>query len=152
MNSSLLGKVFSLHRREWAELFAAQTALLRAQRLIWTRRPGRLVTPVQSLPDGNGNDDSASFEVRRLAVAVSRAARHGLFRPSCLVRAVALHTMLQTRGFSESSLHIGVRRGAQHLQAHAWVEYRGLVLGDEEWRVKQFAKLARMGMSPGEAS
>jgi hypothetical protein len=84
--------------------------------------------------------------VQRLAAAVSRAAHYGLFRPRCLVRAVALHSMLQARGLFGSSLRVGVRRQKAKLFAHAWVEYGGRVLADEEWRVKQFDELARMGL------
>lgn len=142
-----LGKLIRLQRRDWADLLAAQTALLRAQLLIWTRPPGALVTPVHAPSPENATQADVPPRVARLALAISRAARYGLFRPSCLVRALALHRLLQARGFSDTSLRIGVRRQAQQFHAHAWVEYRGLVLADEDWQVKRFAELARMGMS-----
>jgi hypothetical protein len=85
--------------------------------------------------------------VRRTALAIARASEHGLFRPTCLVRAVALQQMLQRRGFPGSSLHVGVRQRNTTFLAHAWVEYRGAVLADEEWHVRRFQELARLGMS-----
>jgi hypothetical protein len=142
-----LGKVTRLHRRDWGDLLAAQTALLRAQLLLWTQRRGALLTPVHTTSTQAANVGEVPPPVGRLALAIARAARHGLFRPSCLVRALALHRMLEARGFHDTSLCIGVRRQAQQLLAHAWVEYRGLVLADEEWLVKQFDELARLGMS-----
>src|SRR6266850_1865033 len=148
MNRLRLGKVIRLQRRDWGDLLAAQTALLRAQVLVWTRRCGALLAPVQVASNGDATTQDAPPPVRRLAVAISRAANYGLFRPSCLVRAVALHRMLLDRGFPDTSLRVGVRHQAGTLLAHAWVEYRGAVLADEEWRVKRFAELARMGMSP----
>jgi hypothetical protein len=137
-----------LNRREWVDLLAAQAALARAQLLVWIRRPGALVTPLADAPtrSSDGVDPEKLRAAERIARAVSRAARRGVFRPSCLVRAVALHQMLQGRGLTGSSLRIGVRREGASLLAHAWVDYGGLVLGEEEWHVKRFEELARMGM------
>jgi hypothetical protein len=151
MNRSALGKLIKLQRRDWADLLSAQVALLRAQFLVWTRRRGALVTPVR---ESDGADDARGrapsevpVPVRKLALALSRASEHGVFRPTCLVRAVALQRMLERRGFRGSSLHVGVRQRNSTFLAHAWVEYRGAVLADEEWRVKRFHELARLGMS-----
>lgn len=145
MTRLLLGKVVALQRRDWVDLLAAQTALLRAQLLVWTRRCGALVTPLHVADHTKTADAPAA--VRRLALAVSRAATYGLFRPTCLVRAVALHHLLAARGFPDASLRVGVLRQEGKLLAHAWVEYRGVVLTDEESQVKRYAELARMGMS-----
>ncbi|HLQ69557.1 MAG TPA: lasso peptide biosynthesis B2 protein [Gemmatimonadales bacterium] len=138
-------KSVSLNPRDWVDLLAAQAALARAQLLVWIRRPGALLTPMVEAPAAPA-DPGAALQAECVAHAVSRAARHGLFRPSCLVRAVALHQMLQARGLTGSSLRVGVRREGAAFLAHAWVDYRGMVLGEEEWHVKQFEELARMGV------
>lgn len=145
LSRTLLGKFARLRPRDWFDLVAAQIALLRAQLLVWTRRRGALVRPLH----GPGPSDAAGETARSVALAVSRAAHYGLFRPRCLVRAVALQRMLQARGVSGSSLRVGVRRENGSLLAHAWVEYGGTVLGDEAWLVRQFDELAQMGV--GEA-
>lgn len=62
------------------------------------------------------------------------------FRCSCLVRALALHRLLDWVGLSGSVLRIGVRRdvgGA--VAAHAWVVYGGTALGDA--RATSFTRL-----------
>jgi hypothetical protein len=146
MSLTLLRKLIRLHHRDWVDLLAAQFALLRAQLLVWTRRRGALLTPVHdSMPAATGDAGDVT-RVHEVALALARAAEHGLFRPNCLVRAVALHGMLQSRGFWESSLRLGVRRESGQFLAHTWVEYRGMVLADQEWHVKTFTEMTRLGL------
>lgn len=45
-------------------------------------------------------------------------------RPSCLVRSIVLHGMLQDRRVN-TTLRIGVSRNANPLRLHAWVELEG---------------------------
>jgi hypothetical protein len=56
---------------------------------------------------------------------VDIAARRGPFRPACLARALALQCLLRLRGL-ETELRIGVRQGADGLEAHAWLETGGI--------------------------
>ena len=59
---------------------------------------------------------------------------------TCLVRALAVSRLLAQKGY-ESTLHIGVKRKAGLLEAHAWVEYDGrVIIGDSE--VPYFTRLA----------
>ena len=147
VNRELLRKLIRLPRSEWADLLGAQAALFRAQLLVWTRPRGRLLVPSDgSSAAGTGCSDVAPA-ARRLALAVGRAAEPGLFRPSCLVRALALHRMLQSHGFPGASVRVGARRENGRFLAHAWVDYRGTTLADQEWYVKKFDELARMGVS-----
>ena len=138
----MLQKLLGLRARDWADLRDAQIALCRAQLLVWTRRRGSLLTPVA------GRASAADLpSSQRLAQAVSRVARYGLFQPKCLVQAIALQQLLESRGLTGSAVHIGVQRKHGHLYAHAWVEYQGFVLSDDEWRVQQFNELAQLGLS-----
>jgi len=110
----------------------------RAQLLLWTRRRGSLLALV---------DGRASLRRRTSGglpvVAASGTSRLacGAVRPlsaKCLVQAIALQQLLESRGLTGSAVHIGVRRKHGRLFAHAWVEYQRLVLSDDEWRVQQF--------------
>jgi hypothetical protein len=126
---------------ELAELVRAQLALLSAQYLVWTRPVGQLVTSGASVGDAALVEDEVEPAARRIALAVSRAASYGVFRPLCLVRAVALSRMLDARGFHGSRVGVGVRKRRGRFEAHAWVEYKNRVLGDAEQHVNSFVPL-----------
>ena len=144
LNRVLLRKLLGLSPAAWAELWLAQYALIRAQILIWTRPRGELLVPSVSAPLPVTSDRAVAPAVRRLALAVGRAAEHGLFRPTCLVQAVALQRMITSRGFTGSSVRVGIRVLEGRFLAHAWVDYRGAVLGDGAWEVSRFDELASM--------
>ena len=122
----------------------AQTALLGAWARVATRPRGRLVSmsgagnsPIIAEPGGE-----ARATARRLATAVNRAAAYGVFRPQCLVRAVALKRLLDARGLEGSRVQVGVRSRHGAFAAHAWVEYGTEVLGDRRDHVETFIRLA----------
>jgi hypothetical protein len=130
---------------EWSDLLEAQRALVVAQLLVWTRPVGRFVENVQHSAPGIQEPIARHSitwrEALRTAQAVRRVADHGLLRPKCLVRAVALSRMLEQRGISGSRVRIGVRRIDGEFEAHAWVELGQRVLGDDERHVSSFAQL-----------
>lgn len=126
----------------------AQVALLRAQMQQWVRPLGELVevTANEPLPVPR-----ASLAQRqkcdRLASAVNRATRYGLFRPLCLTRAVALSHMLDAHGVAGHSIRIGVRREAGAFSAHAWVELDHRILGDTVANTLSYAPLTAVSAS-----
>jgi len=139
----LISKLLRLPRAEWAELAAAQGALLAAWVRVATRPRGRLVGMPDSphpvtpfTPHAEARD-----RAQRLARAVTRAAAFGVFRPQCLVRAVALKDLLDARGLVGSRVQIGVRSQRGTFAAHAWVEYGTEILGDKPEHVQSFAPL-----------
>ena len=143
----LLHKLATLSPREWVDLLQAQVALLAAQVSVWTRPTGRLVSPAGSRDDAVSQSSSASAlmdRAQQLGLAVSRAGDYGVFRPLCLVRAVALHKMLEGHGIRGSRIRIGVRMRRGRFGAHAWVEYGGRVVGDNIEHVGSFAELAEV--------
>jgi hypothetical protein len=166
-----LRRAAALSRAERRELARAQAALLAAQLRVWTRPAGRLVrlgpltadAPGTTGPGGAyagvppggepGGADSTSgrpsarptAHADALARAVDRAARAGLFRPACLVRALALHRLLGRAGVGGGRIRIGVRTEGPRLRAHAWVEVDGAALGEDGRRAGGFLPL------PGEA-
>lgn len=69
--------------------------------------------------------------LQRLHRLVDLAARHHLYRMTCLRRALVLQRLLRQRG-ADAQLRIGVRKVDGALQAHAWVEYDGHIIGQPE--------------------
>src|SRR5213076_2839350 len=98
-----------------------------AQMLVWTRPQGRLtsarehgVTSSARAADIQDAVDAAGW--------LNRASTYGLFRPRCLVRAVALLRVLEARGRTGAIIRVGVRVLDGDFTAHAWVEYAGHVI------------------------
>lgn len=132
-------KLLSASPAEWRALVRAQLALLHARFLLSTRETGRLVSP-EGQPATDG-DVARLAEAKVLALAVRRAAVFGLFRPTCLVQSMALVTLLQRDGITGGRIRIGVREKRGEVQAHAWVEYAGEVIGDFGEHVATFTEL-----------
>jgi hypothetical protein len=140
--ASRLSRLASLSAGERRDLLRAQVALLRAQLDIWTRPQGKLVTP-QHVPAAVP-DERAQTAARRLARAVTHVARLGVFRPNCLVRALALSRLLERENVPGWYLRIGVRERTGRFEAHAWVELGAEVLADSSEHVASFERLADM--------
>jgi len=85
-----------------------------------------------SLPDSAPvtRENELGFAARAASV-VDRVARHHPCRPTCLTRALALRWLLARRRIP-ATLRVGVRKEDARLQAHAWVECCGQVLGEAE--------------------
>jgi hypothetical protein len=133
-----LRKLRSLAPREWRDLIAAQVTLLRAQWRLRRRPVGTLVTR-DAAANGAAAGDPA--RAREVALAVSRAADFGVFRPYCLVRAMALQDMLAANGVHGSNVRVGVRRENGNFSAHAWVVWRDEILGDHPTTVARFTEV-----------
>lgn len=138
---SPLRKLAALDPRSLADLLLAQWFLLRAG---WRKRtqPIGSLTARQTLAAAtwaqvSGDPDRA----RALALAVSRAAEHGLFRPFCLVRAIALRDLLERDRILGSEIRVGVRRKQGKFQAHAWVRWGTEVLGDQPSNIATFTEV-----------
>ena len=141
MYARIAGKLARLSPREWRELFEAQWALVVAQSMLRTRPMGTLATPASA----GGDADAARLpEARRLALALVRAARFGVFRPQCLVRSLALSRMLTAHGIAGGLIRVGVRRKDGEFLAHAWVEFAGETLGDADEHVGSFVPLTNL--------
>lgn len=137
-------------------MLEAQLALLVAQFRVWTRPTGRLVShaaepgeasraaPTTAAAQVAPADTPVLSRAEALALAVGRAAEFGLFRPLCLVRAVALNRVLERHGIRGSRVRVGVRMRNGRFAAHAWVEYCDRVLGDNEAHVGSFVELSEV--------
>lgn len=133
-------KLSRLSGAELGDLLAAQWALLRAQLLVWLLPQGRLLGKATGEAPRRCSEEELALAAR-LALAISRAAEHGVFRPACLVRAIALERMLRRRGIETGRVRVGVRWQEGAFSAHAWVELDEQVLGDAEWHVRTFTPL-----------
>lgn len=142
----LARRVFSLPAVEFLDFVRAHASLARAKWLLLTRPKGALLRTVASSGPSGGASGAASLE--RLVLALNRAAEYGLFRPTCLVRAVALERMLEASGVRGAVVRVGVRPAGQELLAHAWVELEGRVIGDDPTRVSRFAPLSDFSALP----
>ena len=134
-------KLLALSFRDWVELTQAQRALLAARGMVRNRPIGSLATPTVGNPPA---DPARLPEARRLALAVLRAARFGVFRPQCLVRSVALSQMLADRRIPGALVRVGVRRKNGEFLAHAWVELAGETLGDADDHVGSFVPMTNL--------
>ena len=132
----------------------AQLELLRAQAIVWRRPIGQLIAGSRSQPEraGDAAPEAAEERAARIARAVDRAARRGVFRPKCLVRSMALHRMLERSGLHGSVIRIGVRREGDQLLAHAWVEHMGITLIDAPSAVAAFSRLTDARLADFSAS
>ncbi len=120
----------ALLRRAWFRLLAAGLALRflplpKVQALLGagSRRP--LTTPVPT---------------SRIAGLVAAAARNHLLTLHCLPRALVLQSLLGDQGI-QADLRIGVRRREKEMEAHAWVEQDGRVVGDSPELVRRYLPL-----------
>lgn len=135
-------------RRKLADRIAAQFALLRARKLLAT-------APIGALTERRRADHTAAegmprpadaARARELADAVRWAARHGLFRPFCLVQSLAIQDLLRSAAIDGGEIRIGVRRDGPSLQAHAWVRWHDEILGDDTSYVSRFTEVDDIGV------
>lgn len=131
-------RLLGLSARELADLIAAQVALLRAQWLLRVRPVGSLVRRAALAPGGPSGD---AARAQQLALAVGRAAEHGVFRPRCLARSIALRDLLASHGIEGSVIRVGVQQERGRFLAHAWVTWRDQVLGDRAEWVARFTEV-----------
>lgn len=115
--------------RAWTVLLAADVGL---RVLPFTRLERRLAPSLRGRA-------AAEPVVARLVWATEAAARHHLYPMRCLPRALCLRWLLGRHGIA-AELRIGVRRGEDRLDAHAWVERDGRPVGEAGVR-EQFAVL-----------
>lgn len=127
MGRRVLRRAGRLTGREWLDFGHSQWALVVARVRLRLRPPGWLVTRGLPTDESTSIDDFAP-RATELARAVDRASRFGPFRPSCLVRALALQHLLRAEGIPDGRIRIGVRRDVSgEVGAHAWVTCGSLV-------------------------
>jgi len=146
-------KLLRVGPRGWLELTEAQLCVLQAHLVLRLRPRGQLVSTPHETPPHETPTESASAEVDAgkidaAVTAIARVASHGLTRPRCLVRSIALQRMLQARGITGVRVRFGVRRVNEEFQSHAWVELDGRVIGDDPRHVRSFEPMDELWLDP----
>lgn len=147
---ALARSILSLGPRDWRDLWRAQWALIVAQRLVRKRAPGQLTARNEvALPSRDAfSGPPASERAHVLGTAIRRAAMYGVFRPACLVRAIALRRMLEAAGIRGAVIRVGVKQSEEGMLAHAWVELDGDVIGDSVANVRGYVPLSELSVVP----
>lgn len=101
------------------------------------------LTPLQPAPRGLSETEILPL-AREAARIVSIAAGHGVYRATCLRKSMLVWWFLRREGI-QSRICFGVRMTDRLLEAHAWVEWDGIVLNDSI-HVSQGYKALRDGL------
>lgn len=83
-------------------------------------------------------------ELASVAKALDMAARNNLGRVTCLPRSLVLCRMLRRAGYP-AEVCLGVHRQGGAIEAHAWVQSAGHVVGDAADVAQKFTPLAPVG-------
>lgn len=86
------------------------------------------LTPFQTA-GSFGPETKVLHRAREIAHLISIASQHGIYKASCLRRSLLLWGFLRREGI-QGSICFGVRRMGQQLEAHAWVECKGIIVND----------------------
>ena len=136
MNKLAKLKAMSGNERRW--LLQAWLLLPVVRFLLWQIGYRRTLSNLQRLfPLNSGNPDvglASTAEKQQYAVTLGRlvnmAANHSLLAINCLPRSLVLWAMLRRAGLA-ADLRIGVQKEADLFAAHAWVEYAGVPIDDQ---------------------
>lgn len=112
----------------------AAAAVVRARRTVARTPVGALVARTFAPELLEVSTERFLPDERRVAerwgAAVDRALRWIPGDAACLVRASALRDLVLTRGLPRAAVKIGVRRGVNGFDAHAWVEQDGMPVAE----------------------
>ena len=129
------------HRQAWRQLrwgdrrLLLQVCLLLPFTAVMLRLVGfaRCQTVVSRIARTIATADSGARHLdraRATARLVRIAAEHGVYRATCLPQSLVLWWLLKRQGM-DAALRVGVRKAADRVEAHAWVECGGVVLLDD---------------------
>ena len=99
-----------------------------------------LQEPVGAVPEPGPVDRHREQNVSRVIQLSEAAARNHLRPMNCLRRCFVQQRLLKRRDVA-SDLHIGVRKTAGGLEAHAWLSSQGRVLNDTPDVSQRYAQL-----------
>ena len=143
-----LAKLITVGPRGWILLVRAKLALVAAQLDVWRREKGDLVDASSAASQNARPERKADAE--RIAVAVRRAATYGLVTPTCLVRSLAICRLLRSSGIPGGQIRVGVALRNGTFVAHAWVEYAGTVIGDDDDVARRYTTLDELKVVAGD--
>jgi hypothetical protein len=103
------------------------------------KRAMEWLSPRQSV-DTPASETGTLERAREIARIVAIAAEHGVYKATCLRRSLLVWWFLRREGI-QSRICFGVRTSHDKLEAHAWVEYHGIVVNDSGSVHEQFQAL-----------
>jgi Transglutaminase-like superfamily len=115
------------------DVLVAARAISRARRVVAKRPVGALIgRSGPTVPDvpREGLSARARASGERWGAAVDRALRWTPGDAACLIRAGALRDLVVSRELPRAEVRIGVRRGVEGFEAHAWVEQDGIPIAE----------------------
>jgi hypothetical protein len=139
MEGPTFRKLARLAPRDWWYLLLGQAAILRAKRDLKVRPRGELVGAHSTDPGVMVSEQTD--QARRVALGVTRAAAYGVTYATCLVRSLAICRRLEAEGISGGRIRVGVAKRRGKFLAHAWVDYHGVILGDDHDNVDTYTVL-----------
>jgi len=125
----------------WIALLGADVGLR-----LWGLRRVQAWAAAGCLTRPRLGEDGAWDRIKSVQRWVGAAAHRHLLPMTCLRRGLATQWLLGRRGI-RTELRFGVRRDAGRLAAHAWLEYRGMPVGEAEAVEERFALLVAQGES-----
>lgn len=132
-----------LGRRRRSLLIQAAVLLPAVDACLRIAGYNRTLSSLNLLPCGSvrraGRDDPAGYR-DDVAWSVFMASRHGLVQATCLRRALVIDHFLRRAGLA-SAIRFAARQGEFGIEAHAWVESDGRVVGDHPSLTATFTPL-----------
>lgn len=136
-------------RMTWSQRgFVVEAALVVSMMGFVLRVAGfqRLRAVLERLVQGRAaSADVPMTQVLEHARLVNAASRHTLFTNTCLHRSLALWWLLRRRGI-DCELRVGARKRDAALEAHAWVEHRGVIVSEDDTRQQDYVPLPRIAL------
>ena len=136
-----LGRLPAQRPRDVARVGLAPWCLLRALVSLRLAPKGRLLAAAARADAAPTDRIDGAERARQLVLAVDRAAEYGLFRPTCLVRSLALERMLEREGIEGGVVRIGARHRNGRPEMHAWIEICGTAIGERPEVTNTFTPL-----------
>jgi hypothetical protein len=129
----------SLTWQDWQDLALAWVMLLLVDIGLRTMPFLRLQRLLERTSQGCSLEQY-QVDVVRLEHLVGISARNNLYQMTCLRQALALQWMLAKRGV-EVELKIGVRKWDDRLEAHSWLEWQEIPIGQTGLVMRRFVPI-----------
>jgi hypothetical protein len=114
----------------------------------------RALMEVVIYPKQNGKyitGENMTIRAQEIARLVNMASEHGIYRPSCLRRSIAVWGFVRSEEIP-AEIIFGVRPLNGQLEAHAWVECNSQVVNDEPdvgnvyWKLVEYVPRMKIGL------
>jgi hypothetical protein len=130
-----------LERRLFVQAIVLLPLMAVVLRVCGLKRSHRVLERL--LPSRESKLGTLSFKhvalgIRRSLLVLRLARQYGVHEGNCLSRSLVLWSLLRRQGI-ESDLRIGTRTAGGRFEAHAWVEYDGHPLNEDQDVYERYA-------------